>query len=277
MKNYLIYKLFCKNKIFNKFYIGHTVDIKNRMSLHKSRLLNNNNEVYNYIRTTGGFENWDYEILTQQKLNNKSEALKLEQTYIYKYKNYLLNKNNSFNTDSEDDRYKLKKNNCYCGGIYTNNNKFNHFKTNKHINFIENNFNNLNPIIKKNSLENLENNNLENNNIFNYIKCSNLEKTRFNKKLISNINISMQTSEDNIKFQNGKPVKPVKPTKPTKPNENNENINNNIIDTYNNGTELVNKLTEEQKKILNMLMQTDREKIEKKETKLIIKLLNINK
>jgi len=84
----------------------------------------------------------------------------------------------------------------------------------------------------------------------------------------------MQSTEDNIKFQNGKPLKPIKTPK----TEKKENIiEPNIINTYSNETELINKLTEEQKKILNMLMQTDREKIDKKQTKLIIKLLNINK
>jgi len=140
----IIYKLFCKNIKFDKFYIGHSTDIKARMLLHKSQSKNKNNEVYNYIRNAGGFENWGYQILIQKKLNNKQEALKLEQAYIYKYKDFIINKNNSFNTDSEDERYKLKKNNCYCGGRYTTSNKVYHFKTNKHVNYITNNLNNIN-------------------------------------------------------------------------------------------------------------------------------------
>ena len=152
-----IYKIFCADNRTDKCYIGSSLDLKKRMSLHKSVCNNMNNygwsyKLYKKIRKYGGIENWMVEVLESTNLNYKS-LRKLEQDYINRIKPEL-NKNNSYVTKAEMARYmkiyylqhwdkinsKRKiKNTCGCGGKYTNGHITDHKKGKKHIRWVETN------------------------------------------------------------------------------------------------------------------------------------------
>jgi len=58
---YTIYNLFKKDS--NDCYIGKTRDIPKRMALHKYYSKSSTYKLYEFMRTNGGYENFDYEIL----------------------------------------------------------------------------------------------------------------------------------------------------------------------------------------------------------------------
>ena len=81
----IIYKLFCKD--FDGFYIGSTTDFYNRKTSHKSTCNNEKNKDYNekkyqYIRDNGGYDNWNYEILEENKYEDKNILRKKEGEFI---------------------------------------------------------------------------------------------------------------------------------------------------------------------------------------------------
>ena len=86
-----------KNKINNKIYIGQSTQLEERHKQHKRNSININDHEYNNafhiaIRKYG-FDNFDYQILEQNKDFTKEELNELEQYYIKKYDSY----NNGYN------------------------------------------------------------------------------------------------------------------------------------------------------------------------------------
>jgi hypothetical protein len=85
--NSIIYEIKCKNQDVKECYIGSTTNYKQRMICHKSNCNNKNSKNYNYfvyqfIRSNGGWENFDFNILETLCCNNKIELLKKERYYI---------------------------------------------------------------------------------------------------------------------------------------------------------------------------------------------------
>ena len=83
----IVYKIYCIDSSITEFYIGSSVNFKERKYDHK-RNCNNikrreyNYKVYKFIRNNGGFDNWDFEILLEPEVENKKELrLKYEAKY----------------------------------------------------------------------------------------------------------------------------------------------------------------------------------------------------
>ena len=75
LKNYIIYKIYCKNKEITDEYYGHTCAFRERKRNHKSRCTNENIKGYNtdkykIIRDNGGWYNW--EMVPIEELKNCS-------------------------------------------------------------------------------------------------------------------------------------------------------------------------------------------------------------
>ena len=82
-----VYKIVCKDKSITEFYIGSTKNLDRRIGQHKSNSNNTNNRKYNYkvykfIRSNGGWDNW--EMIVEQETPNyeKYDREILEQSYI---------------------------------------------------------------------------------------------------------------------------------------------------------------------------------------------------
>ena len=106
-----IYKLVCKDKEYDKIYIGATKHLNNRRATHKDRTINPNdkrynNDLYVYIRKTGGIENWEMEIIEEyEALDNIDQCIR-EQHHINKYekeigKDNMLNMYKAYRTEKQ--------------------------------------------------------------------------------------------------------------------------------------------------------------------------------
>jgi hypothetical protein len=82
--NTIIYKIFCKDTNIKESYVGHTTNLVKRKSQHKATCKNTfpNNKLYSYIRSHGGWDNWEIIILDNINCKNVEEARKVEQSYI---------------------------------------------------------------------------------------------------------------------------------------------------------------------------------------------------
>jgi len=157
--NAKIYKLCSKDENIKDIYIGSTINYMNRLISHRCNCNNENQskykyKVYDFIRNNGGFNNWTMKIISHVKVKNKSQLKKLERSAIDLFQP-TLNSSIPGRTNKEyyidncekikeamrvyriNNKEKLyKKNICECGGRYMHDNKSSHFKTKKHINYI---------------------------------------------------------------------------------------------------------------------------------------------
>lgn len=148
----IIYKIICKDLLVTDIYIGHTTEFVKRKYSHKNRCNNINDKKYNYkiykiIRDNGNWDNWEMIEIEKYPCNDGNEA-RARERYWYETLNANIN-NNVPNRSikeyrkkyNETNKEKIKekrniKNVCECGSSYTCRNKSTHFKTKKHINFI---------------------------------------------------------------------------------------------------------------------------------------------
>jgi hypothetical protein len=82
-----IYKIVCKNPEIMDCYVGSTTNLIKRRYQHKSCCNNINNKhhnlyVYEFIRSNGGFENWDFIQIQKFNCDNKEELHRRERYYI---------------------------------------------------------------------------------------------------------------------------------------------------------------------------------------------------
>jgi len=87
--HFLFYLIFCKNNECTDIYIGHAVDIRTRITLHKYSTNNpeySKNKLYTTIRNNGGWENWDYKILCEFDFPSEREANLKEQELFDEFK-----------------------------------------------------------------------------------------------------------------------------------------------------------------------------------------------
>jgi hypothetical protein len=172
--SYYIYKISCDD-LPEFVYVGSTKAFRQRKNDHKINCYNDNSKKYNRklyttIRENGGWDNWRMVIidecgeisLTQVRIKEEEHRVKLNanlntirchQTEEYKkeqkkeyskeyyenniehIKEYLKEYKKEY---YENNKKKLnEKINCECGGLYTYNNKARHFKSNKHLKYIE--------------------------------------------------------------------------------------------------------------------------------------------
>ena len=165
----IIYNFICKDIGIIETYIGHTTRFSKRKTCHKNNCINEKYRDYHYklyqkIRENGGWDNWTMTPLEEYVCENKTQALIREQYWIdklqpkfndfraFRTEEQRLTENKQFrienpeyhkkyNTENKDkiNEHKRKKFTCECGCIISINHKSNHMKTQKHINFIENN------------------------------------------------------------------------------------------------------------------------------------------
>jgi len=105
LKDYIIYKIYCKNKEITYEYYGHTSAFRNRKYLHKSCCINENDRDYNtdkykFIRLNGGWSNWDMVPIEELKNCSLVNAKIREQFHIDLNKS-LMNKNKSYITEEQ--------------------------------------------------------------------------------------------------------------------------------------------------------------------------------
>jgi len=159
-----IYKLCCKDTDIKEIYIGSTINFRNRKCAHKTNCNNINNKkhnykVYQFIREHGGFENWEMILIENVNCNTKLELHKIERKYIEELQPSLnkhlplRNKKEYYNDNKEKitehkKEYRIKnkdkinesqkeKFTCECGGKFTKCHKSRHFKSKKHIKFLQ--------------------------------------------------------------------------------------------------------------------------------------------
>jgi len=154
--NYKLYDEIFVYKIIvdNEVYIGSTNRYCDRITEHKSRCYNDNNQFHNLllyrtIRDKYG-SNWEkVKFFILDVYYNVSHTFKrqIEQIYMDELKS-TLNMMNSYSSLEEHIRKKYvyrisnrqkiyQKFNCNCGGTYTYSHKSQHQKTNKHREYIE--------------------------------------------------------------------------------------------------------------------------------------------
>ena len=84
--NTIIYKIICKNSNIKDTYVGHTINFETCKQNHRNCCNNENNasynsKLYNFVRTNGGWDNWEMIEIAKYKLNNALEARIKEQEH----------------------------------------------------------------------------------------------------------------------------------------------------------------------------------------------------
>lgn len=161
--NTIIYKLICNDLEIKSCYVGHTTNFIKRKYSHKSHCNNKNSKHYNLlvyktIRENGDWNNWSMIEIEKYNCNDLNEALARERYWIEELKADL-NKQVPTRTQKEwfeenkeqkkewrekyreENKDKLNKKlyekfECECGGKYIYQNKSIHFKTNKHLDYL---------------------------------------------------------------------------------------------------------------------------------------------
>ena len=87
--NYVIYKWSSPN--CNDIYVGHTDNFEKRKQEHikscsNSKTKNHYCKIYQFIRASGGIDNWNMEILEEFYAGSRKEAEQVEQKWIDKLK-----------------------------------------------------------------------------------------------------------------------------------------------------------------------------------------------
>ena len=80
--NGLIYKISCKDKNINDSYIGSTINFFKRERDHKSATIIKNVNLYTFIRSNGGWNNFMMTVILYYPCNNKIELHKKERELI---------------------------------------------------------------------------------------------------------------------------------------------------------------------------------------------------
>ena len=149
-----IYKLCCRDPTVKEVYVGSSKNLRVRKSQHKTNCYNENYHGYNYkvyqfIRANGGFQNFDIVQLEEAYFDTKYELRARERHYL-ELLNATLNKCVPNRTNAESKlKYRTEhrneiyakqniKHNCACGGKYTQVNRIQHFRSNKHLLYMAN-------------------------------------------------------------------------------------------------------------------------------------------
>jgi hypothetical protein len=144
--NTIFYKIYCVNPDIIDIYIGHTTNFIQRKHGHKqccinTKSINYNSKLYKYIRSHGGWDNWNMEIIAFHNCKDKYAARTYEQKYFKEYKATL----NSIQPLAppkiklENERENKKLLHCSTCNVYFSSINLHevHNKTKKHINGLE--------------------------------------------------------------------------------------------------------------------------------------------
>ena len=161
-----IYEIYSKDPEDPNVYIGSTNNFKRRMWEHKSHCCNEKSEkhnlfIYNYIRSHGGWDSFDSEIIHEFECKDDKEKRMMEQEYINRY-SFGLNSKSSYQTTKQYSEANKEKNKqyqkqyreankekiaakgkikftCECGSTLRKSDKAKHEKSKKHQKYIEEN------------------------------------------------------------------------------------------------------------------------------------------
>ena len=102
-----IYNIVCLDPNIDDFYIGSTIHLNTRCKSHMRNSITKTHKIYDcklytFIRDSGGYENWEMQVIKQFKCENRKELLKEEQKYIDELKPSL-NTTNSYTTKEEEE------------------------------------------------------------------------------------------------------------------------------------------------------------------------------
>lgn len=75
---YTIYKIFCKDETIQDTYIGHTKNFETRIIEHMKLSLTSSKKLYEFIRSHGGWNNWNMVTLGSYRCRNRGEASRVE-------------------------------------------------------------------------------------------------------------------------------------------------------------------------------------------------------
>jgi hypothetical protein len=83
----IFYKFICENPEIRSCYVGQTTNFQQRYCSHKHRFnckadKNTNLKIYQIIRENGGWDNWKMVEIDRQICLDKSDACRIEQSYI---------------------------------------------------------------------------------------------------------------------------------------------------------------------------------------------------
>ena len=86
-QNGVIYKIYCNDDTVKPYYIGSSINFKNRIKSHKDAVENPNNIEYDaykytYIRNHGGWSNWTMKIIKYVQCNSRKELEDKEFKFI---------------------------------------------------------------------------------------------------------------------------------------------------------------------------------------------------
>jgi len=101
-----IYKIVCLDPNIDDFYIGSTISLSNRCNSHMRNSVNKKQKkiydckLYTFIRDSGGYENWEMQVIKLYKCETRKELHKEEQKYIDELKPSL-NTDNPYKTEEE--------------------------------------------------------------------------------------------------------------------------------------------------------------------------------
>lgn len=157
----LIYKIYCKDKNITEVYVGSTDDFHTRCKSHTSRCHNENDAKYNYkvykfIRANGGMKNFIFEPIIEceedtryeaevhyfKTLNSKLNTVyprRTKKEYYLDNKEQIIKQHKKYIEENIEQIHRQKnvKNECQCGGRYTNSNKSSHLRTKFHKLYLE--------------------------------------------------------------------------------------------------------------------------------------------
>ena len=110
----IIYKICCKDINITDIYIGHTTDFIRRKSQHKFACNNPTDKsyklyVYQFIRDSGGFDNWNMIEIEKYNCIDRLEASKRERHWVEELKS-TLNKQMPSRTPKEARQYYKEQN-----------------------------------------------------------------------------------------------------------------------------------------------------------------------
>jgi hypothetical protein len=157
-----MYKIVCKDLTITYIYVGHTTRWKDRKRKHKKYCGEKKDDrkdydfpVYQFIRNNGGWDNWSMILIEEYSCENKLQATQRERYWIEtlnatlncnipsrtKQEYYIDNKQKiiEYNDENREHINELKKikYECECGCIINRNNKWRHFETKKHQDYME--------------------------------------------------------------------------------------------------------------------------------------------
>ena len=162
-----IYKLVCNDLNVHNVYVGSTTSMVKRKATHKNCCNSVSSKAYNekkykIIRLNGGWYNWSMVLIEYYPCTNKSEAFARERYYTellntgmnsyipgrshleYRKANRsVLSERNKIYHESNKDKIHAKRNAkviCECGGHTTYGDRTKHFKTNKHQQYFNKNY-----------------------------------------------------------------------------------------------------------------------------------------